>query len=579
MSENIDFLKIIKSRINIVDLISKDVKLIRSGNNLKGLCPFHNEKTPSFVINIAKESFKCFGCGVSGDIFSYIMEKYKVDFKESLRMLANEAGIKLQQNKFSNEKYDKKTEEKRKYFEIMQLISEYYHNNLKKILNENDYRTKILKEKKIEINIIEKYFLGLSSDIDGLANFLEKKYIDLELLFNLGIFKKNQYGKPYDMFTNRLMFPIKDTFERVLGFGGRTLDNKGPKYINSWENSFFKKRSLLYNMNNLKNLKSRSQDLFMVEGYTDVISMEENGYSAVAPLGTAVSMDQINLSWKYVNHPIVLFDGDEAGYKATLRMLDLVLPEIEAEKSLNFIFLENQDDPDMILKRPNGKSSLDFYNKNKKSFIETLIASEVQNNLDTPENILIFKKKLLYKVNRIANKEVRSLYSYIIKEKIKETLMTSVKKTNYSYQSINKDNFFIKNNKNRKEEQFVLRRERSILGAMMNNFYLLKDLDETLAEIHISNTDLSTLRDNIIGLLSNEKINTSLELKELLINKGYSNLIKNHFATDDCLKFNLVENFADEKTDYDEAKKALMNVILMQEEWYKKKNKTLSKIS
>ena len=130
MSENIDFLKIIKSRINIVDLISKDVKLIRSGNNLKGLCPFHNEKTPSFVINTAKESFKCFGCGVAGDIFSYIMEKYKVDFKESLRMLANEAGIKLQQNKFSNEKYDKKTEEKRKYFEIMQLISEYYHNNV-----------------------------------------------------------------------------------------------------------------------------------------------------------------------------------------------------------------------------------------------------------------------------------------------------------------------------------------------------------------------------------------------------------------------------------------------------------------
>ena len=156
--------------------------------------------------------------------------------------------------------------------------------------------------------------------------------------------------------------------------------------------------------------------------------------------------------------------------------------------------------------------------------------------------------------------------------------MTSVKKTNYSYQSINKDNFFIKNNKNRKEEQFVLRRERSILGAMMNNFYLLKDLDETLAEIHISNTDLSTLRDNIIGLLSNEKIKTSLELKELLINQGYANLIKNHFATDDCLKFNLVENFADEKTDYDEAKKAFMNVILMQEEWYKKKNKTLSKI-
>ena len=329
MSENVDFVKIIKSRLNIVDLISKDVKLIRSGSNLKGLCPFHNEKTPSFLVNIQKENFKCFGCGKGGDIFSYIMEKYKVDFKESLRILANEAGIEIKKNNFSNEYSVNKNEDKKKYFQIMEDIAEYYHYNLKKTLKKNDYRNKILEEKKIGSHIIEKYFLGLSTDMEALKGYLSKKNIDLEILIDLGIFKRNQYGKPYDMFTNRLMFPIRDGFERVVGFGGRALDNTGPKYINSWENNYFKKRLLLYNMNNLKNLKSRSQDLFIVEGYTDVISMEENGYNAVAPLGTAVSIDQIQLSWKYVNHPNVLFDGDEAGVKATLRVLDLVLPEVE----------------------------------------------------------------------------------------------------------------------------------------------------------------------------------------------------------------------------------------------------------
>ena len=164
-------------------------------------------------------------------------------------------------------------------------------------------------------------------------------------------------------------------------------------------------------------------------------------------------------------------------------------------------------------------------------------------------------------------------------EKIQESLKKSIKKTDYPFAKINKDYQFIKKYKDRKEEQFVLRRERSILGAMINNFNLLKNNDETLAEIYISNNELSILRDNIIEIISKKDINESLELKESLINKGLSEIIKRHFNTIDCIKFSLIENYANEKTDINNANKAFMDIVNIQQEWYKRKNKNLSNIT
>ena len=171
------------------------------------------------------------------------------------------------------------------------------------------------------------------------------------------------------------------------------------------------------------------------------------------------------------------------------------------------------------------------------------------------------------------------MYKLIIKEKLKKTFRESINYVNYNPLKSNKDNQFVKNFKDRKEEQFVLRRERSILGAMINNFNLLKNKDEVLAELHISNNELSSLRDAIIEIISEEKVEKSEQLKNFLINKGFSNIIKNHFQTKDCKKFNLIENYAKENTDIKVAKKALMNVILLQENWYKKKNKNLLNIT
>ncbi len=579
MVDNLDYAKIIKAKISLIDYIGKDLKLVKSGTNYKALCPFHNEKTPSFVINQHKNTFNCFGCGKSGDIFTYLMEKYRIEFKEALNILANEAGVTLQYDNSNNREVKKLLDNKKKYFYIMNLISKHYHKNLKESYSENTKINAFLKNKQIDLKIIEKYELGYAKNTYTVIDFLKEHSIDSDNLENLGIYKKNNYNKVYDAFTNRIVFPIKNKLDQTLGFGGRILEGSGPKYINSFENDFFKKRYTLYNINNLKNINSKSQKLFIVEGYTDVIAMEKKGYHAVAPLGTAVSIDQLSLAWHYNNQPIILFDGDEAGKKASFRVLELALSLIEVEKTLDFIFLDNNYDPDTILNKENGKNMMDAYINNKNSFIEVLIKSEIEDNLDVPERILLFKKKLFKKIQSIKSEEVKSLYKYIINEKIQQNLRESVKKTNYSPLSSNKDNQFIKKFKDRKEEQFVLRRERSILGAMINNFKLLKENDEVLAELYISNNELSKLRDSIIDSIASKNIQNSEQLKNYLIDVGLSKIIKNHFITDDCIKFNLIENYANENTNINDAKKALMDVILLQEKWYKRKNKNLSNIT
>ena len=574
MKDNVDYAKIIKAKINLVDFLSKDLSLIKSGSNYKALCPFHNEKTPSFTINQDKNSFNCFGCGVSGDIFSYVMEKYKIDFKEALKILANEAGVNLKNT--SNSSLKTSTEKKAKYLQIMNLISDFYNENLKKTYLNNEYITTFLKSKNIDSTTIEKFHLGYSKDFLGVIKFLNEKGFDNKTLIDLNIFKKNSNDKIYDIYSKRIIFPIKDKLNNTIGFGGRILEGTGPKYINSSENEFFKKRFLLYNMNNLKNVKSKLHKLFIVEGYTDVIAMEKAGFNSVAPLGTAVSQEQLNLAWQYNNEPIIFFDGDKAGKHASIRVLDIALQYIGVERSLSFIFPNNSDDPDTILNKYNGKDIIKSLLDNRSSYIETLIKSELIENMNTPERILLFKKSLLIKINKIENTEIKNLYKYIMNEKIQESLKESIKKTDYNPVKINKDYQFIKKYKDRNEEQFVLRRERSILGAMINNFNLLKNNDEILAEIHISNNELSILRDNIIEIISKKDINKSLELKENLINKGLSQIIKRHFNTRDCIQFYLIENYANEKTNINNANKAFMDIINLQEEWYKRKNKNLS---
>ena len=569
--KNIDYAKIIKDKIKISDVIGKDCDLIRSGNGYKALCPFHKEKTPSFTVSDIKSSYNCFGCGRRGDVYSYVMERNSIDFVDALKLLAPLADVDLNSNKIIY-KSDTRNKEK-KYFDIMQLISQHYQNNLYYFLQNKNLE--ILNKKKIDKNLIDKFRLGLSSNSFDLEKHLNKHSIDSSSLIELGIFKENDNGNRFDLFKNRLMFPILDKIDRVLAFGGRLLNGDGPKYINSWENNFFKKRQVLYNLNGLKGLKNRNENIFLVEGYTDVIALSKTGNYAVAPLGTSISLEQLFILWKYIDEPTVFFDGDQAGQKAAKRLLDISLPELDVGKSLNFILLADKVDPDDILNSPNGHEKLFKILKNKKSLLETLMIFEKKIDLSSPERLLGYKKILLNKLNMIRNDEIKRLYKVFLKQNLNDIFTKSLKNNNTGFNQAN-DAFFLKASKEKSENRFVLRRERAIVVAMINHFKLLQNYDEKLALIPLSNTELSKIRDIIIEILSTNTIFSSEEIKKLLIEKGYSSLLKKHFSTIDCIKYNLVEKHAKETTDIKEASKTLIDLMNIQEKWYKNQNKNLS---
>ena len=568
---NIDYAKIIKEKVKISEIISRDCNLIRTGSGFNALCPFHEEKTPSFVVNDDKESFNCFGCGRSGDVYTYIMTKHNIDFREALKFLASYVNLDIN-TPTSNYEVNKKND-KKKYFEIMSFINNFYQNKLNKHLQSK--KIGILERKKIDKKLIDKFKIGLSTNSSDLVAYLEEKHIDRKSLIELGIFKENDNGNTFDLFKNRLMFPIIDKFNRVIAFGGRILEGEGPKYINSWENNFFKKREILYNLNGLQGINDSNKNIYLVEGYTDVIAMSKLEKYAVAPLGTSISLEQISTLWKYVDEPTIFLDGDKAGKMATKRLLDLTLPYLNIGKSLNFILLSENSDPEDIINSENGEQLLEEILNNKISFLETMMYLEKKNELDSPERLLGYKKRLFNKLRLIENEDVKKLYTTFLKKKLEEVINYSLDKEQNKYRRGN-DTYFVKLAKEKSQIRFVLRRERSIVGAMINNFKLLQDYDEQLAKVRLSNSELSKLRDYIVEIISTQSINSSKELKELLIEKGFSKLIKKHLPTSDCINYNIVEKYAMETTDIKDAGKALMDLINIQEKWYNNLNKNLS---
>ena len=573
MKEKIDLAKLIKDRINIIDIIGKEEKLIKVGSNYKALCPFHNEKTPSFTINLQKQNYVCYGCGANGDIFSYIMDKYKLSFREALEKLASEANINIKEHQFSNITLQNRQDNKR-YHTVMKYIASYYNKNLKQHLASNNIS--FLEKKNITFEKIDKYNLGLSKNSNELETFLNSKSISTEYLLENNIFKVNDYKKKYDLFTNRIMFPILDRYENIIAFGGRCLGEEQPKYINSWENSFFKKREILYNLPTLNRIKNREEEVFIVEGYTDVIAMESLGLKAVAPLGTSLTLDQFKILWRFVNEPTLLMDGDLAGIKASTRALDIVMPEIESEKTINFIFLKEGKDPDDLINSHERSLFISKILKDKFSLLQSLfVFYGDEQGLSSPEKIINFKNNIYQKIDNIKNLNMRQLYKSFIKKRVDEISKKQIYKFGNVSKAVKKDVYFTNLVKNKKSDHFIIRRERSILAAMINNLQLLKQNDEALAKVFLSNNELEQLRNTIIEIISTENIEKSEDLKRQLINKGYESILKQHFQTKDCISFDLIEEYAKESSDINYATKVLINILGIQEKWYLNKNKTL----
>lgn len=310
----------IKSENDIVDVVSEVVTLKKAGRNYLGRCPFHNEKTPSFTVSSEKQIYKCFGCGEAGNVISFVMKTKNLNFPEAVKYLAERVNIPLEEEDDNREKSESREKYKRMY-DLNVQAGRYYYTNLKRSKAPYEY----LKNRGITDDTIKKFGLGYALEgWQNVRNYLKQRGFSEEEILTLGLTTKNDKGNIYDRFRNRIIFPVFDVNGRVIGFGGRVLDDSKPKYLNSPETPIFHKGTNLYGLN-LAVKHTTDRTIIMVEGYMDVISLSQGGVgNVVATLGTALTEAQCRLLKRYVDTVVVSFDADIAGQKATSRSITML---------------------------------------------------------------------------------------------------------------------------------------------------------------------------------------------------------------------------------------------------------------
>jgi DNA primase len=337
----------IRNRIDIIAIISEYVPLKKSGKSYKGLCPFHQEKTPSFMVDSERQIFHCFGCGEGGNIFTFIMKMEKINFPEAVKLLANKAGVQLPVNDKQN---STNVQEKELIFRLNDLAVDYYHKNL--FLPEGKRALDYLIKRSFSKDIIKKFRLGYSlPGFEHLVNVLYSKKIPQTDLFKAGLVSRsNKTGKAIDYFRNRIIFPIFSLQGKIIAFGGRVLDDKLPKYINSPETLVYNKAKNLYGLFQAKKSIRQKNQVIIVEGYTDLLMAHQHGFeNVVASLGTALTNQQIDLVKRFADEILIAFDADTAGKSATLRSLSMIK---KAGMTIRIVTLPPDSDPaDILLKK------------------------------------------------------------------------------------------------------------------------------------------------------------------------------------------------------------------------------------
>ena len=411
------FLDELRSRISIVDVVGNKVKLTKRGREYLGLCPFHNEKTPSFTVNESKGFYHCFGCGAHGDIIKFEMDANGLPFIEAVKKLADKVGLQLPA--WSKESQEQNLKRKSLY-EIMDIACTYFEKNLR--MPVGAHGLSYFKDKRaLSEETIKKFRLGYAPSGNGLKALLASKGISEQDMAELGLIAvpEDKSRAPHDFFRDRVMIPIMDKQGNVIAFGGRIMDNSQPKYLNSPETPIFNKRRILYNMNNAREPAYSAKRLIICEGYMDVIALDSFNFSyATAPLGTALTEEQIIEAWRVCNIPTLCFDGDGAGIKAAIRSIDRVLPILKAGYSVNYIFLKEKKDPDELL-HSLGAPVFEQYLQRAKPLVDILWHKcKMNKDTDTPEQKALIEKETFEEVAKIKDEQIRNYYTQEMKKRI-----------------------------------------------------------------------------------------------------------------------------------------------------------------
>ncbi len=341
------------ARVDIVDLIDKHVPLKKAGANFVARCPFHTEKTPSFSVNRNKQFFHCFGCGASGNAISFLMDFSHLDFVEAVEDLATFAGLEVPREITETSGKHLKTELVSDYYQLLEQVAAFYEQCLRAD-EAGKKAVSYLKSRGVNDSLAKEFMLGFAPDE---WRVLSSRF-DQNQLVQTGMLIEKE-GKVYDRFRGRLMFPIRDKRGRIVGFGGRVLDDTLPKYLNSPETFIFHKSKEVYGLYELLRKDSKSKRILVVEGYLDVIALAGNGiHYAVATLGTSTSLDHLELLFRFASELVLCFDGDSAGQKAAWRAISSVFPALKAGRQIRIMILPEQQDPDSLIKKE-GKELFD----------------------------------------------------------------------------------------------------------------------------------------------------------------------------------------------------------------------------
>ena len=417
----------IKNKNDIVDVISQYVVLKRSGRNFFGLCPFHKEKSPSFSVSPDKQIFHCFGCGVGGNVIHFVSKIENLSFRETIEMLAEKSGVELPT--IEGEVDTKLLQLKSKVYEINQLTAQFYHENLYKPSAKP--AQEYVKKRKLDNNTLKNFLIGYSGNFNELYLMLKQKGFTEEEILASSLVNKTQDGKFIDRFRGRLMFPIQDTRNRVIAFGGRVLDDSKPKYINSPENIVYSKGRHLFGLNVAK--KGDLKKIIIVEGYMDAISLHQRGITnAVASLGTALTEAQGRLLRKSSEQVIIGYDSDGAGQAATMRGLE-ILQSMGCD--LRILQIEGAKDPDEFVVKY-GPERFQKQVEKAISLVEYKV-KVLKNtlNIEHPNDKIKFLKEIAKVLSKIDNEIEREVYAEKIASEYqisKEAIYAEIGKLEYS---------------------------------------------------------------------------------------------------------------------------------------------------
>ena len=493
MSFSSAFLEKIKTSVKISDIASRHVNWdLKKSNTSKqdfwAPCPFHQEKTASFHVDDTKGFYYCFGCQAKGNIFTFLNEMEGVSFFDAVKALSEMAGIPLEID--DDKKRMTTSNEEQRLININEIASEFFRKYL--FSTKGSIALSYLRDRGLSLEIIKEFQLGFSpSRPDDLTNFLKSQGYNEQFIEKSGLAFKPENKPLVDRFRNRIMFPISDSSNNIVAFGGRSLNTAyGAKYINSSETKIFKKGSLLFNLKNAQ--KSKKNDpLIVVEGYMDVISLANNSIkNAVAPLGTSMTKEQLQLIWRACEEPILLLDGDNAGKLATSRAVDLALPLISYNQTLRIANLPTNYDPDDLLKQ-HGKDALKDVIENSQTLSEFIFTNEKsQRKIDSPERLRKLHVELTRKIQKIKDFSLKKMFLAEMNDKIRKTQypsQTDTKRSSSPMLGDNKINIKKKTmSRVQASEKEIEMLEAEIMFCLIKNPTFIKDFKETLTDLDFS---------------------------------------------------------------------------------------------